>query len=150
MAYKTYKLVGVSFTNPPEFGGKSRQEILKKISETRNIITINLVPTKFANETTGELEPAIQCLDKQTRQLIGWVAKTDVPSLIHTDQMTGYIMFHKNTYYVEMYHILRPSTEQYRYIKDYCDQYDLPKPAYDVRAYAVFAKDHCLTNFPRK
>lgn len=123
------RIAGVTFNNEVEDGGKNRQEILKELCLTRgNIITVDL---KY---TTYNGEPAIKCIEHTTRQVIGWIPKTDIANMQH-HQMTGFIDHSKKGYSVRLDEQIAPSRAQYHTVKQVCAKNGMVMPAYDRRAY---------------
>lgn len=132
---RTIKIAGVTFCNTTEYGGRHRQTILKEFYQTKDgIITVDLKRVIFLNPDTHQYEPAIQCIEHTTKQLIGWIPKTEIQYTTQR-QMTGFILFYKNTYSVRLNDQIAPSPAQYKMVKQICQQQHLVMPAYDVRAY---------------
>ena len=135
------RIAGVTFSNDPADGGKSRQVILGELFQQRHIITVNLIQTKFYNEQTGVTEPAIKCMERDSRQIIGWIPREDIQKLQGIRQMTGFIKFIRDGYSVELMEQKQPTSAQYKAIKNFCENHRRPMPAYDTRAYgAIFAE----------
>ena len=134
------RIAGVTFTNDPVDGGRSRQEILAELFKNGRIITVNLKHTTFKNEQTGQVEPAIKCVERYSQQVIGWIPREDIAKMKGVRQLTGFINFVRDGYSVELEEQVAPSSAQYKAVKTYCERNSKPMPAYDTRAYgAVFA-----------
>lgn len=141
------KVAGVTFANDEKDGGRSRQEILKELATSKgSIITVNLYRTNWLNPKTGKYEHAIKCVEHDSKEVIGWIPKTDIDK-IKEKQMTGFIGFVKGTYNVALDVQKCPTQAQYHAMKDICKSTGIPMPAYDVRAYApVFAQAKATVN----
>lgn len=132
------RVAGVTFKNEKEDGGASRQEILRNLAMAgRAIITVDLIETTFGpNE-----EYAVKCLEHSTRQMIGWIPKTELANVKHS-QMTGFIDHSKVGYSVRLDNQKAPSQRQYYAVKHICEKNGIAMPAYDIRAYVtVFAME---------
>lgn len=141
MATMNSKIAGVTFANDPVDGGRNRQEILAELYKNGRIITVNLRRTTFNNPETGVVEPAIKCVERNTKQVIGYIPRTDIEKMDGVRQLTGFINFIRDGYSVELTEQQAPSTDQYATAKRYCDQHQRPIPAYDSRALGqVFAE----------
>ena len=138
------KVAGVMFMNASENGGKSRQEILQELCNTKGcIITVDLKHVAFHNPETNENEPAIQCIEHATKHLIGWIPRTDIAMMNGCRQMTGFIRLSKKRYSVQLEEQIAPSPAQYRMVKEFCQKHNMQMPAYDRRAYTqIFAMLH--------
>lgn len=135
------RIAGVSFNNDPEDGGRNRQQILAELFGVNKIITVNLKHTTFKNEQTGQIEPAIKCIERSTKQVIGWIPREDIAKMKGVRQLTGFIRFIRDGYSVELESQIAPSSAQYKAVKNFCDNHNRVMPAYDTRAYgAVFAE----------
>lgn len=123
------KVAGVTFEN--------RQETLKElVGMNRSIITVNLIYTTF----NGEF--AIKLVEDVTGKEIGWIPRTELHKFVSCNihQMTGFINFYNNTYYVRLSEQLAPSREDYERMYQLCTTYGYGMPAFDVRAYLpIFA-----------
>lgn len=128
------RIAGVTFNNEAEDGGVNRQKILNALANSgRQIITVDLKRTQY----NGEL--AIKCIEHTTRQVIGWIPKSDIDKITHS-QMTGFIDYGKHGYSVRLDWQHAPTAKQYHYVKSLCTKHGIELPAYDIRAYAyVFA-----------
>ena len=134
------RIAGVTFNNDAADGGRNRQEILAELFKSSKIITVNLKHTTFNNEQTGQVEPAIKCVERYSGQVIGWIPREDIAKMKGVRQLTGFIRFIRDGYSVELEEQVAPSSAQYKTVKDYCSRNGKPMPAYDTRAYgAVFA-----------
>lgn len=134
------RIAGVTFTNDKIDGGRNRQEILAELYKHSKIITVRLVRTTFRNPDTGIVEPAIKCVERNTKQVIGWIPRTDIPKMQGVRELTGFIRFIKDGYSVELENQQAPSSAQYKVIKQYCDATGTRMPAYDARAFGpIFA-----------
>ena len=112
---KKYSVVGVKFNNDEVDGGESRQEVIRKLAETGYpMISITLVHTTF----NGAL--AIKCVDTRTNQVVGFVAKTDIPELQNVTTLTATINYYKETYGIVMYPQIPPTNKQYMFVKELC------------------------------
>lgn len=126
------KLVGVTFNNDPEDGGRSRQEILEELVKlNRQIFTADLVYTKYKDEF------AIKVRDHATKQILGWIPKAEVEKFRDKKikQLTGFIHYY-GAYCVQLDDQQAPTHKQYAYMKHLCEQNGWSMPAYDKRAYA--------------
>lgn len=130
------RVAGVTFKNEKEDGGASRQEILRDlVMAGRAIITVDLVETTFNGEY------AVKCIEHSTRQMIGWIPKTELANVKHS-QMTGFIDHSRIGYSVRLDEQKAPSQKQYYAVKHICEKNGVMMPAYDIRAYVtVFAME---------
>lgn len=130
------RIAGVTFKNEKEDGGASRQEILRNlVMAGRAIITVDLVETTFNGEY------AVKCIEHSTRQMIGWIPKTELAS-VRRLQMTGFIDHSRIGYSVRLDEQKAPSQKQYYAVKHICEKNGVMMPAYDIRAYVtVFAME---------
>lgn len=130
------RVAGVTFKNEKEDGGNSRQEILRNlVMAGRAIITVDLVETTFNGEY------AVKCIEHSTRQMIGWIPKTELANVKHS-QMTGFIDHSRIGYSVRLDEQKAPSQKQYYAVKHICEKNGVMMPAYDIRAYVtVFAME---------
>ena len=130
------KIAGVTFKNEKEDGGNSRQEILRNlVMSGKSIITVDLVETTFNGEY------AVKCIEHSTRQMIGWIPKTELANVRHL-QMTGFIDHSRVGYSVRLDNQKAPSQRQYYAVKHICEKNGVAMPAYDIRAYVtVFAME---------
>ena len=130
------KLVGTTFKNDMEDGGRHRQEILKEMFKAgRRIVTVNLIYTTFNDKF------AIKVQDALTKEIIGWIAEKDLDIFKHrpVKTMTAFLMKY-NTYCVQLDMPVKPTREEHAYMQALCEQNGWAMPAYDKRAYdAVFA-----------
>lgn len=140
----TSRVAGVTFDNEVEDGGRNRQEILAELfqahrqsNNTSAIITVNLKHTTFRNKQTGIIEPAIKCVEKESKQVIGWIPREDIAKMKGIRQLTGFIKFIRDGYAVELDEQSAPTSAQYKAVKTYCDRNRKPMPAYDARAYGI-------------
>lgn len=127
-----FRLAGVKFANTPEDGGRSRQQILEELAKESIARTVNLRYTVYDGE------PAIQIRDKETKQLVGWVAKIDIAKVEAAGkprQMTMFIRKTKYCWAAELDFIQAPSSAQYSLAKALCEKAGVRLPAYDLRAY---------------
>ena len=133
------KVAGVTFEN--------RQETLKELVElNRSIITVDLVYTTFNNEF------AIKLVENSTGREIGWIPRSELYKFTSCNirQMTGFIGYYNNTYYVRLSEQLAPSREDYYKMYQLCTRYGYSMPAYDVRAYLqIFANTNYNINYRR-
>ena len=131
------KVAGVTFEN--------RQETLKElVMMNRSIITVNLVYTTFNNEF------AIKLVEDVTGKEIGWIPRTELHKFVSCNihQMTGFIGYYNNTYYVKLSTQLAPSREDYERMCQLCTRYGYGMPAFDVRAYLpIFANTNYNINY---
>ena len=126
------KVAGVTFEN--------RQETLKELVEiNRSIITVNLIYTTF----NGEF--AIKLVEDVTGKEIGWITKTELYRFTSCNirQMTGFIGYYNNTYYVKLSTQLAPSLDDYDKMYQLCTRYGYGMPAFDVRAYLPIFANQC-------
>lgn len=123
------KVAGVTFEN--------RQETLAQlVGMNRSIITVDLIYTTFNNEF------AIKLVENTTGREIGWIPKTELYKFTACNirQMTGFIGYYNDTYYVRLSEQLAPSREDYERMCQLCTRYGYGMPAFDVRAYLpIFA-----------
>lgn len=131
------KVAGVTFEN--------RQETLKElVGINRSIITVNLVYTTF----NGEF--AIKLVENTTVREIGWIPRSELYKFTACNirQMTGFIGYYNNTYYVRLSEQLAPSRDDYYKMYQLCTKYGYGMPAYDVRAYMpIFANTNYNINY---
>ena len=131
------KVAGVTF--------EGRQKTLKElVMINRSIITVDLVYTTFNNEF------AIKLVENSTGSEIGWIPKTELYKFTACNirQMTGFIGYYNNTYYVRLSEQLAPSREDYERMCQLCTRYGYGMPAYDVRAYMpIFANQRYNINY---
>lgn len=131
------KVAGVTFEN--------RQETLSQlVGMNRSIITVDLVYTTFNNEF------AIKLVENSTGREIGWIPKTELYKFVscNVHQMTGFVNYYNNIYYVRLSEQLAPSREDYERMCQLCTVYGCGLPAFDVRAYAqVFANTNYHINY---
>ena len=134
-------VAGVTFANPD---GTQRQDILKHFGN-ECFITVNLIKQTFSNAKTGENEPAIACIEKVTKQQLGFISRNDLnrPEVTNVRQLTGQVRCFQNennqtTFYCEIAPVQAPDSEMYANMKKLCAANNLTLPAYDVRAYEQF------------
>ena len=131
------KVAGVTFEN--------RQETLKElVMINRSIITVNLIYTTF----NGEF--AIKLVEDVTGKEIGWIPRSELYKFTSCNiiQMTGFIGYYNDTYYVRLIEQLAPSREDYERMCQLCTRYGYGMPAYDVRAYMpIFANTNYNINY---
>ena len=131
------KVAGVTFEN--------RQETLTQlVGMNRSIITVNLIYTTF----NGEF--AIKLVEDVTGKEIGWIPKTELYKFTSCNihQMTGFIGYYNNTYYVRLSEQLAPSRNDYEIMYQICARYGYSMPAFDVRAYLpIFANTNYNINY---
>ena len=129
-------IAGVTFKNED---GESRQEILKNIFNSySNIITIRLQHVTYYRNGIGE--PAIKCVEKSTKKMIGWLPKDMVKNYKNVRELTGLIKVFNNKYIVELYNQEPPTHAQYEMVKSICSKNNIPAPAYDRHAYDSIIK----------
>lgn len=127
------RVAGVTFNR--------RQETLKElVGMNRSIVTVDLVYTTFNNEF------AIKLVENSTGREIGWIPKAELYRFTSCNihQMTGFINYYNNTYYVRLSEQLVPSREDYEKMYQLCKTYGYGMPAFDVRAYIPI---FCNTNY---
>ena len=131
------KVAGVTFEN--------RQETLAQlVGMNRSIITVDLVYTTFNNEF------AIKLVENSTGREIGWIPRTELYRFTSCNvrQMTGFIGYYNNTYYVRLSEQLAPSREDYERMYQLCARYGYSMPAFDVRAYLpIFSNTNYNINY---
>lgn len=126
------KVAGVTFDNEIEDGGRNRQSILKDLYECgRHVLTVDLVRSTYNGN------PSIKVIDHLTREMLGYIPK-EMISNVTDNQMTGFIMFYNECYYVQLDIQKKPSKKQYKYMQYLCSKARTIMPAYDERAYAEF------------
>ena len=131
------KVAGVTF--------EGRQKTLKElVMINRSIITVDLVYTTFNNEF------AIQLVENSTGREIGWIPRTELHKFTSCNirQMTGFIGYYNDTYYVRLSEQLAPSREDYDKMYQLCTRYGYSMPAFDVRAYLpIFSNQRYNINY---
>ena len=131
------KVAGVTFEN--------RQETLKElVGINRSIITVDLIYTQF----NGEF--AIKLVENTTGKEIGWIPRSELYKFTSCNirQMTGFIGYYNNTYYVRLSEQLAPSRDDYERMYQLCTRYGYSMPAFDVRAYLpIFANQRYNINY---
>lgn len=131
------KVAGVTF--------ERRQETLKElVGMNRSIITVDLIYTTFNNEF------AIKLVENSTGKEIGWIPRSELYKFTSCNirQMTGFIGYYNNTYYVKLSTQLAPSREDYEKMYQLCTTYNYSMPAFDVRAYLpIFANTNYNINY---
>ena len=131
------KVAGVTFEN--------RQEVLKElVGMNRSIITVDLIYTTF----NGEF--AIKLVENTAGREIGWIPRTELHKFVSCNihQMTGFIGYYNNTYYVKLSTQLAPSRDDYSRMCQLCTRYGYSMPAFDVRAYLpIFANQNYNINY---
>lgn len=121
------RIAGVTFANE---NGENRQDILKAFAlQGKNILTVDLKVTEY------EGEKAIKCIEHKTKQMLGWIPKTDIEKVKHS-QMTAFIRKSKRGYSAALDIQKKPTRNQYYYVGKLCERYGMEQPAYDIRAYA--------------
>ena len=136
------KLVGVTFSNDVEDGGKSRQAILAElVALNRQIFTADLIYTEF----NGEF--AIKVREHVTKQIVGWIPKADLEKFKDKKikQLTGFIRNY-GAYSVQLDYQQAPTHKQYAYMKYVCSQQGCAMPAYDKRAYSIIFNNAYVEN----
>jgi hypothetical protein len=121
------KVVGVTFDG--------RQNTLRKLIKDATWRSVSLIHTTYHNEETGEDEPAIQVKDYETKEVIGWIAKTDIDKYQGIYAMTAELGEYKGTMYANLYIPKTPSRNQYWMVKRACEKKGIKMPLYDVNAY---------------
>ena len=119
------KVAGVTF--------EGRQNTLNElVMMNRSIITVDLVYTTFNNEF------AIKLVENSTGREIGWIPRSELYRFISCNirQMTGFIGYYNNIYFVRVDWQQAPSYPAYVQMYNYCTRNGCAMPAFDVRAYA--------------
>ena len=134
------KVAGVTFEN--------RQKTLNElVGMNRSIITVDLIYTQF----NGEF--AIKLVENTTGREICWIPKTELYKFTACNirQMTGFIGYYNNTYYIRLSEQLAPSREDYERMCKLCTRYGYGMPAYDVRAYLqIFSNTNYNINYSKE
>ena len=118
------KVAGVTF--------EDRQTTLAQlVGMNRNIITVDLVYTTF----NGEF--AIKLVENSTGREIGWIPRSELYRFkaCNIRQMTGFIGYYNDIYFVKLDWQQTPSSQQWSYVCDYCRQNRYGYTAFDVRAF---------------
>ena len=125
------KVAGVTFEN--------RQQVLAGLlQQNRQVITVDLVYTTF----NGEF--AIQLVENSSRQVIGWIPRSELYRFTSCNvrQMTGFVGCYNNIYFCKLDWQQTPSQQQWSYVCDYCRRNGYGYPAFDVRAFG-FVNTYC-------
>lgn len=126
------KVAGVTFDN--------RQTTLAMLlSMNRNIITVDLVYTTFQGEF------AIKLVENSTGCDIGWIPRTELHRFVGCNirQMTGFIGYYNNIYFVRLDWQQVPSYQAYVQMYNYCTRNGYTMPAFDARAYdGILSTNH--------
>lgn len=123
------RVAGVTFKQSAADGGKDIQTVLKSLPA---IITVDLKYTTF------EGAPAIKCVEHKTREVIGWIPKTDIGLMTDKgkpSQLTGFVRQSQRGFSVQLDEQKAPSPKQYRMAVAISRKNGIDMPAYDVRAY---------------
>ena len=126
------KVAGVTF--------EGRQNTLNElVMMNRSIITVNLIYTTF----NGEF--AIKLVENSTGRDIGWIPRAELYRFISCNirQMTGFIGYYNNIYFVRVDLQQAPSYQAYVQMYNYCTRNGYSMPAFDARAYTgILATNH--------
>lgn len=141
---KDTRLTGVTFQNPEDEGGESRQELLKQLSGAPSFVTLENVI--FHNDETGLGEFAIKVRSDVTGKLLGFLPKAEINKWKNTGKMVLVVDYYKNTYYGALYQTKNPTPKQYGAMKQLVKTGVINKmPPYDQTVYQwAFDKAYAL------
>ena len=144
------KLAGVTFTNPTDEGGESRQDLLAQLVGMPTPVTLENVI--FHNDETGLGEFAIKVRSDITGKLIGFIPKADINKWKNTGKMMLTVSFYKGTYSGSLNQLRKPTPKQYGTMKSLVAKGIVSKmPPYDQTVYQwAFDKAYALNPQLRK
>ena len=144
------KLAGVTFTNPADEGGESRQDLLAQLVGMPTPVTLENVI--FHNDETGLGEFAIKVRSDITGKLIGFIPKADINKWKNTGKMMLTVSFYKDTYSGSLNQLRKPTPKQYGTMKSLVAKGIVSKmPPYDQTVYQwAFDKAYALNPQLRK
>lgn len=144
------KLAGVTFTNPVDEGGESRQDLLAQLVGMPTPVTLENVI--FHNNETGLGEFAIKVRSDITGKLIGFIPKADINKWKNTGKMMLTVSFYKGTYSGSLNQLRKPTPKQYGTMKSLVAKGIVSKmPPYDQTVYQwAFDKAYALNSQLRK
>lgn len=128
------KLAGVTFVNPADEGGESRQELLKKLVGAPTMVTLENVI--HHNDETGLGEFAIKVRSDVTGKLIGYIPKAEISKWKNTGKMMLTVSCYKDTYSGSLNQLRKPTPKQYGAMKSLVAKGIISKmPPYDRTVY---------------
>lgn len=128
------RLAGVTFINPPDEGGESRQELLKKLMGAPTMVTLENVI--YHNPDTGLGEFAIKVRSNVTGKLIGYIPKAEIGKWKNTGSMMLTVSCYKDTYSGSLNQLRKPTPKQYGAMKSLVAKGIVSKmPPYDRTVY---------------
>lgn len=124
----TTKIAGVTFEN--------RQELLKNLYNRTSIV--RLVKTPFKNTKTNVTELAIQVIDDNTKNLLGYIPKQNIDKFTNISKMILNVSYYNNIYSGELREMIPPSKKQYAIIKKCIEKGKLKEmPIYDKNIFGM-------------
>lgn len=129
------KLAGVTFNNPADDGGESRQDLLKELYGGAPT-PVTLENVIHHNEDTGLGEFAIKVRSDITGKVLGFIPKSEINKWKNTNKMMLTVNFYKNTYSGSLTVMKKPTPKQYGMMKSFVSKGLINKmPPYDQAVY---------------